>query len=308
MIPVNKRKIGVCILLSILTFGLYQIYWGYLLVKNTRAIQKDESSCTGEMLCLLFVPFYSYYWWFTRGKIVKDKFAEQGYSAIGNEIAYLILGIFGLTIVSMAIMQNDFNSLKTEFTQSTRRNTKKMVLAAMMTALVIVFQLLATYTTFFGPFSTAIALIPIAIGACLCGPLVGAWLGLVFGIVVLATGGAALFFAFSIPGTIVTVLTKGAACGLCAGLVYKVLEKKLKFWAAIFAAFVCPVVNTGVFLLGSAIFFLPHAADIAKLVGLEKAGFGVFIALALGNFVFEVLMNVVLSPAMVRILKIGKKA
>ena len=125
MIPIDKRKIGVCILLSIVTFGIYQIYWEYLLVKNTRAIQKDESSCTGEMLCLVFVPFYTLFWWFTRGKIVKDKFAEHGYSAIGNEIAYLILSIFGLSIVSMAIMQNDFNSLKSESTQSIQRSALK---------------------------------------------------------------------------------------------------------------------------------------------------------------------------------------
>ena len=185
-------------------------------------------------------------------------------------------------------------------------HTRNLVLAAMMTALVIVFQVLATYTTFFGPFSTAIGLIPIAIGACLCGPYVGAWLGLVFGIVVIATGNAALFFAFSVPGTIITVLLKVAACGFCAGLAYKLLEKKLKFVAAIVAALVCPVVNTGIFLLGSAVFFMPYAEAIGELVGVAKAGFGVFIALAFGNFLIEVLMNVLLSPVFVRILKIIK--
>ncbi len=186
------------------------------------------------------------------------------------------------------------------------QRTRKLVLSAMMTALVIVFQLLATYTTFFGPFSTAIGLIPIAIGACLCGPLVGAWLGLVFGIVVLATGGAALFFAFSFPGTVITVLLKGAACGFVAGLAYKLLEPKLKFVAAIIASLLCPIVNTGVFLLGSAVFFMPYAEAIGELVGVDKAGFGVFIALAFGNFIIEVLMNGLLSPVFVRILKIAK--
>ncbi len=124
MATINKRKIGVCILLSIVTAGIYQIYWEYLLVKSTRAIKKDESSCTGEMLCLLFVPFYSLYWWFTRGKVVKDGFAEYGHSAIGNEIAYLVLCIFGLSIISMAIMQNDFNSLSSEAFQSTQRSVQ----------------------------------------------------------------------------------------------------------------------------------------------------------------------------------------
>ena len=185
--------------------------------------------------------------------------------------------------------------------------THQLVLAAMMTALVVVFQLLATYTKFFGPFESAIGLIPIAIGACLCGPIIGAWLGLIFSIVVLATGGAALFFAFSIPGTIITVLLKGTAAGFASGLVYKLLEKKLGFFSAIFASLACPLVNTGIFLLGSAVFFMPHADAIGEIIGAKQAGFGVFIALALGNFLIEVLMSTVLGPVFVRILKIRKK-
>ncbi len=192
-------------------------------------------------------------------------------------------------------------------TTKNNKRTEKLVLTAMMTALVIVFQVLATYTAFFGPFSTAIGLIPIAIGACLCGPIVGAWLGLVFGIVVLVTGGAALFFAFSIPGTVITVLLKGAACGFAAGIVYKLFEKKLNFFAAIVAALVCPIVNTGIFLLGSWVFFMPYVADIAQIVESDKAGFGVFIGLAFANFIIEVLMNGILSPVFVRILNIRKK-
>ncbi len=109
--PVNRRNIAACIILSFVTFGVYQIYWLYLLVKNTRILKKDTSDCTGEMLCLLFVPFYSLYWWYTRGKTVQDGFGAYGLSAAGSEIAYLVLGLFGLQIISMAIMQNDFNSL-----------------------------------------------------------------------------------------------------------------------------------------------------------------------------------------------------
>ena len=120
---INKRKIGICILLSFVTFGIYLIYWKYLLVKNTRELKNNRSSCVGEMLCLIFVPFYSLYWWFTRGKTVKNVFTESGYHAAGNSILYLILGIFGLEIVSMAIMQNDFNSLKTDTVKSSQENS-----------------------------------------------------------------------------------------------------------------------------------------------------------------------------------------
>ena len=192
----------------------------------------------------------------------------------------------------------------------TGKNTVKvetMVLAALMTAMVVVFQCIATYTTFFGPFSTAIGLIPIVIGAVLCGPIIGGWLGLVFGAVVMITGGANLFFAFSPVGTVVTVLAKGIACGLVAGIVYKLLEKYNKIIALITAAIVCPIVNTGIFLLGCLTFFMPYAEAIAAQVSIIDSGFAVFLALAFGNFLFEVGMNAVLSPVMIKIIDVANK-
>lgn len=126
MIPINKRKIGVSLLISFLTMGIYAVYWQYLLVKNTKAIKHDNTRCISEMLCLIFVPFYSWYWWFTRGKVVKEEFFKHGYSASSNEVVFLILTMFGFNIVSMAIMQSDFNSLSStlgagEDTNSRRR-------------------------------------------------------------------------------------------------------------------------------------------------------------------------------------------
>ena len=114
MINIYKRNIAVCIILSIVTFGIYYIYWKYLLVKNVRAIKGDDSGCIGEVLCFVLLPIYPIYWWFTRGRTVKNEFASHGYSASGNEIAYLLLSIFELEIVCMAIMQHDFNSLVSE--------------------------------------------------------------------------------------------------------------------------------------------------------------------------------------------------
>ena len=176
-----------------------------------------------------------------------------------------------------------------------------------MTAFVIVLQWLATATTFFGPFSTAVGLIPIVLGAILCGPAIGAWLGFVFGMVVLLTGGAALFLAFDIPGTFITVLSKGTACGLVAGLVYKGISKYNKIWATILASFICPIVNTSVFLLGCFIFFMDSADAIASELGLQVSGMALFWALAMGNFILEVVSNTVLSPVILRVLKFANK-
>lgn len=191
-----------------------------------------------------------------------------------------------------------------------KMSTQEMVLGAIMTAIVIVFQLLATYTTFFGPFSTALALIPIVIGASMCGVGVGAWLGFVFGIVVILTGGANLFLAFSISGTIITVMAKGIACGAAAGFVFKLLKRFGSFIAVLGAAIVCPIVNTGVFLLGCLAFFLPFAEKIANIpaVGLTGvSGVAVFTALAFVNFLFELGTNIVVSPILVKILGLRKR-
>ncbi len=192
-------------------------------------------------------------------------------------------------------------------TNKRQQQTQKLVLGAIMTALVIILQLVGSFTTFFGPFSTAVALIPIVLGAAMCGTAIGAWLGFVFGMVVILSGGAALFFAFDVPGTIVTVLCKGTLCGFAAGIVYKLLSKYNKYLAVFSAAIVCPVVNTGIFLLGCYVFFMDSASGIATTIGLNSSGMGVFWALAMGNFALEIISNAVLSPVVVRILNFKNK-
>lgn len=186
----------------------------------------------------------------------------------------------------------------------TKQQTQKLVLGAILTAFVVLLQSLATYTTFFGPFSTAIGLIPIVLGAAMCGPAIASWLGFVFGVVVILTGNAALFLAFNVPGTIITVLCKGIACGLIAGLAYKVLSKINKYIAVITASILCPLTNTAVFLLGCYIFFIKYANEIAAQLQLDVSGMQVFFTLAMANFVFEVIGNAVLSPIIFRVLNI----
>ena len=193
-------------------------------------------------------------------------------------------------------------------TNNKRMSTKTMVLGSVMTALVIVLQLLGTFTAFFGPFSTAVALIPIVIGSAMCGVGVGAWLGLVFGLVVLISGGANLFLAFDVLGTLVTVLVKGTACGLVAALVYRALEKFNRYIAVLAAAIVCPVVNTGIFMLGCIVFFMDDVPQLAAALGSSATGVALFWALAMANFLFELGMNIVLSPVIVRLLNIRKKS
>ena len=111
-------------------------------------------------------------------------------------------------------------------TSSNREKLLKLTQVGILTAIVVVLQLVGAFIKF-GPFSVSLVLVPIVIGAILCGPLTGAWLGLVFGAVVLLSGDAAAFYALSPAGTIFLVLFKGTMAGLCSGLVYKAGRKVL---------------------------------------------------------------------------------
>ena len=195
--------------------------------------------------------------------------------------------------------------------KKTGMSTEKLVLGAILTALVVLLQYMGSFVKL-GPFSVSLVLIPIVIGAATCGLGVGAWLGLVFGITVLLSGDAAMFLAVNVPGTIATVIVKGVLCGFVAAVVYKAVYKlcsaKLGKWgqyaSVIAAAIICPVINTGVFLAGCYFFFMEKVIEWA---GSDSVGHYIIFGLVGGNFVFELITNMILSPAVSRLLNIKNK-
>ena len=188
--------------------------------------------------------------------------------------------------------------------ESTRFNTRKLTGLALLTAIVVVLQLLGSFIRF-GPFSVTLVLVPIVVGAALYGPGAGAWLGFVFGIVVVLQPDTAFFMNYSPLATVVVCLLKGAAAGLCAGLVYRLLEKVNRYVAVLVAAIVCPVVNSGIFFLGSLLFFIPLIEETLCDPG-EGVKFVIFGMIG-GNFLFEILFNIVLSPVIVRLIDLGRR-
>lgn len=187
-----------------------------------------------------------------------------------------------------------------------RMNTRTITGVAIFTALVIILQFLGSFIRF-GPFSISLVLIPIVVGSALYGPSAGAWLGFVFGLIVLLSGDASVFLTVSPLGTVITVLVKGTAAGLLAGYAYKLLAKLNAYVGVIGAAIVAPVANTGIFLLGCVLFFMETITGWAEGAGFPNVGNYMIIGLAGGNFLFEMLVNIVLSPVILRLINIGKK-
>ncbi len=193
--------------------------------------------------------------------------------------------------------------------QTRKLNTKTMVMGALLTALVILLEVISASLGKAGMFRFTFALVPIAIGAATCGIGISAWLGLVFGLTVLLTGDAAAFLAVNPVGTVITVLVKGIVCGMISAWVYQLLAKKNNTLAIVASALVCPFVNTGVFLVGCLLFFMETVTEWATMAGLGgNVGQYMILGLVGINFLFELVSTIVLTPVVVRILNIRKKA
>lgn len=183
---------------------------------------------------------------------------------------------------------------------------RKLVVLAMLAAVIVVLQFVGG-ALHIGPFSLSLVLIPIVIGAALYGAVGGAVLGAVFGLMATigcingSDPGGAMVFAANPALCILVVMAKGTLAGAAAGWVYRLLEKKNSYLAMLCAAVVCPVVNTGVFLLAMFTVFvnvLQTWANGQNLVIYVLSG------IVLINFVPELLINVLVSPASQRIINV----
>ncbi len=185
------------------------------------------------------------------------------------------------------------------------KKVKRMVGIALLMALVIVMQFLSGIIPPVGGFTISLVLIPIVMGAAMYGPAAGAILGATFGVIVYincvtgADPGGAMVFQASPILCFIVVMAKGTLAGLASGFVYKLLKTWNGYVAMLCAAIVCPLLNTGIFVACMLLFFndvLTAWAAGADLVSYILTG------LILANFVPELIINVVFSPAGQRII------
>ena len=177
---------------------------------------------------------------------------------------------------------------------------KKITGVAILLAIEIVFQVIGNLITLPGGISINLSLIPIALGAILFGPLAGAFLGFMNGILVLfAPATQSLFFVYAPIGTIITCLSKCTIAGLIAGFIFKWINKKNFLLAAIIASILVPIINTGIFAL-CALSIILKAIDNMNVNGVNMFRF-LFLILITWNFVLEISITTILSPVISKI-------
>ncbi len=188
-----------------------------------------------------------------------------------------------------------------------KSNIKRMVGIALLMAMVVVLQFVgSSIPPIGGTVSISLVLIPIVIGAAAFGPGAGAILGGVFGVITLigcisgTDAGGAMVFQASPALCVLVVMGKGILAGAASGWVYRLLRGRNGYAAMLCASIVCPVVNTGVFLICMALFF---RSVLQAWAGGTAVLSYVLSGLVVCNFLPELALNVIFSPAGQRIVR-----
>ena len=114
MSTLQSKNIVTCIILSIVTCGIYGLYWLYCLVSDINAISDDPNAMSPVLVIILSIVtcgLYFLYWVYKAGSLLDQKMIETGRTAESRSILYVVLALFCLAIVTYALMQDTINQL-----------------------------------------------------------------------------------------------------------------------------------------------------------------------------------------------------
>lgn len=109
---VRNRSIALCIILTLVTCGIYGLYWLYCLAEDVNLVTARPNGPSGGLVLLLSIVtcgIYSLYWLYRAGDDLDRRRAAQGQVMGHLGILYLLLAIFGFSIISYALMQSELN-------------------------------------------------------------------------------------------------------------------------------------------------------------------------------------------------------
>ena len=111
----TKRSIPLAIVFTLVTVGLYAIYWIYTLTEDAHAAAGERTTASGGMVILFSVitcGIYSFYWLYKMGETIIMAKQRRAMTVDTNlPIIYLVLALFGFGIISYALMQNSHNEI-----------------------------------------------------------------------------------------------------------------------------------------------------------------------------------------------------
>ena len=113
--PFRSRSIVFAVIVSIVTFGIYYLYWMYDLVKSWNYISEVQGRrrgmSAGLVVVLAIVTFgiFTIYYWYRISRQISELDDRNGEPLEDHSIVCLLFALFGLGLVSAAIVQNTLN-------------------------------------------------------------------------------------------------------------------------------------------------------------------------------------------------------
>ncbi len=115
--PIKKRNIALCIIFSLITCGIYGIYWEICLVNELNTASgrtQDTSGGVVFLLTLVTCGIYGLYWLYTAGNKVNLVRQRNGMPTDNNTgLIYLLLALFSAGIISYCLIQSELNNVAT---------------------------------------------------------------------------------------------------------------------------------------------------------------------------------------------------
>ena len=103
------RSIPVAIILSLVTCGIYGIYWMIKINDEVNQLSGDINGTSGGMVVLFTLITCGIYGWFWIYKMGQKVDAIKGMPGGNSAILYLLLQFFGLGIVNYCLIQDVIN-------------------------------------------------------------------------------------------------------------------------------------------------------------------------------------------------------
>ena len=109
----KKRNIALCVILTIVTLGIYGLYWFVQITNDVNKLANPEKKTSGGAALLLTIitcNIYGFYWAYKMGGLLDKAQTDRGMPAQNRAVVYLILELV-IAPVAWILMQNTINSM-----------------------------------------------------------------------------------------------------------------------------------------------------------------------------------------------------
>ena len=112
---VKEKSIGLCVVLSLVTCGIYGIYWLYTIAHDLNDLCESQNQEKGAepglvvVLSIVTCGIYLLYYLWKAGKMVSSLTRSNGHHPSDDSIVLMVLSILQLSLVSYCILQSHIN-------------------------------------------------------------------------------------------------------------------------------------------------------------------------------------------------------